>query len=92
MPRRTISYPCSLSEPSPGRLERSPNRRDEGRDERAQEYGIGNRILPDRHADKPLGGEIEAGYGIGNRHLPDAKVPVHDNCMNSISFSEPLPK
>merc|ERR1719327_2507743 len=40
---------------------------------REQEYGIGNRILPDRHADKPLGGEIEAGYGIGNRHLPDAK-------------------
>ena len=34
-------------------------------------YGIGTRILPDRHADKPLGGEIEAGYGIGNRMLPD---------------------
>ena len=40
------------------------------------EYGIGNRILPDRHAEKPLGGEIEAGYGIGNRLLPDAKVPT----------------
>lgn len=30
-------------------------------------YGIGNRILPDRHAEQPLGGEVEAGYGIGNR-------------------------
>ena len=38
------------------------------------EYGIGNRILPDRHADKPLGGGIEAGYGIGNRYLHDAKA------------------
>mmetsp|Transcript_67050 Transcript_67050/g.160722 ORF Transcript_67050/g.160722 Transcript_67050/m.160722 type:complete len:385 (-) Transcript_67050:397-1551(-) len=37
-------------------------------------YGIGNRILDDRYADKPLGGEIEAGYGIGNRILDDGNA------------------
>ena len=36
-----------------------------------QQYGIGNRILPGRHEEQPVGGEIEAGYGIGNRMLPD---------------------
>mmetsp|Transcript_1854 Transcript_1854/g.4688 ORF Transcript_1854/g.4688 Transcript_1854/m.4688 type:complete len:373 (+) Transcript_1854:84-1202(+) len=34
-----------------------------------QPYGIGNRMLDDRYASQPLGGEIEAGYGIGNRRL-----------------------
>merc|ERR1711998_823647 len=34
-------------------------------------YGIGNRMLADRHTDKPVGGEVEAGYGIGNRMLAD---------------------
>ena len=33
-------------------------------------YGIGQRVLPDRHAQKPMGGEVEAGYGIGNRNVP----------------------
>jgi len=37
----------------------------------APAYGIGNRMLPDRHAEQPVGGEVEAGYGIGNRMLPD---------------------
>ena len=32
-------------------------------------YGIGARILPDRHARRPVGGEIEAGYGIGKRQV-----------------------
>lgn len=32
-----------------------------------EEYGLGHRILPDRHAPQPVGGEVEAGYGIGNR-------------------------
>jgi len=33
-----------------------------------ERWGIGNRILPDRAAAKPLG--AEAGWGIGNRILP----------------------
>lgn len=33
-------------------------------------YGIGNRVLPNRHAAKPVGGEVAAGYGIGNRNVP----------------------
>lgn len=37
-------------------------------------YGQGHRILPDRHAPKPVGGEIEAGYGIGNRTV---EQPTH---------------
>ena len=35
-------------------------------------------MLPDRHARKPVGGEVEAGYGIGNRHLHDDQTsPGH---------------
>jgi len=40
------------------------------------EYGLGHRILEDRHAAKPVGGEVEAGYGIGNRSLSNHQVYV----------------
>ena len=40
-------------------------------------YGIGHRVLPDRHEARPLGGEVEAGYGIGNRILPDRHGEQH---------------
>lgn len=32
-------------------------------------YGQGNRMLPDRHASQPVGGEVEAGYGIAKSKL-----------------------
>jgi len=38
-------------------------------------YGIGNRILPDRHERHPVGGGVEAGYGIGNRAVPNRQAP-----------------
>ena len=37
-------------------------------------YGIGNRIIEDRHVHQPLGGEVEAGYGVGNRMIDDRHV------------------
>jgi len=44
----------------------------------SKEYGINNRILEDRHAAKPLGGEAEARYGINNRISEDrhAAMPL----------------
>merc|ERR1712086_47188 len=37
-------------------------------------YGIGNRIIEDRHVHQPVGGEVEAGYGVGNRMIDDRHV------------------
>ena len=42
-------------------------------------YGIGNRILPDRAVQQPLGGGTEAGYGLGNRVLPQIGTARHNN-------------
>ena len=33
----------------------------------SEQYGIGNRIVPNRHARKPVGDGVEAVYGLGNR-------------------------
>eukprot|EP00928_Gymnodinium_smaydae_P035803 TRINITY_DN25131_c0_g1_i3.p1 TRINITY_DN25131_c0_g1~~TRINITY_DN25131_c0_g1_i3.p1 ORF type:complete len:868 (-),score=237.82 TRINITY_DN25131_c0_g1_i3:72-2591(-) len=43
--------------------------------EGAARYGLGHRILEDRHARGPLGGEVEAGWGIGNRSIPQQRGP-----------------
>merc|ERR1712195_185786 len=48
-------------------------------------YGIGNRIIEDRHVHQPLGGEIEAGYGIGNRVLSDSHSHVTHKKSNPSS-------
>ena len=40
-------------------------------DQQEGEWGLGHRMYEDRFADRPLGGEVEAGYGIGNRMLDD---------------------
>merc|ERR1712195_93041 len=37
-------------------------------------YGIGNRMIDDRHVHQPLGGGVEAGYGVGNRMIDDRHV------------------
>ena len=42
-----------------------------GKQQEPSEWGIGNRMLPDRHTHQPVGGEVEAGYGIGNRILAE---------------------
>ena len=34
-------------------------------------YGIGNRVLEDRFADRAIGGGVEEGYGVGNRIIED---------------------
>ena len=70
-PQSRHSQSLSLS---PQRLQHNPHG---GVGEREQQrYGLGNRILPDQHARRPIGGELEAGYGIGNRHLNSLDASV----------------
>merc|ERR1711865_782479 len=72
------SPPTSESEPNfaanlPAMSQKEFNAAYDNNEINNEAYGIGQRVLPDRHADKPLGGELEAGYGIGNRNIPATK-------------------
>ena len=52
--------------------------------QQAADYGLGHRALPDQHAHRAVGGEVEAGYGIGSRSVAEP-----GGVVGSASFSQP---